>query len=179
MTKSSPPSLPFTAAAASIKEATARFFTAAETGDMTVLADILARFPGAAQWRTEPAPDEKPFGAHQTALIAAAERGHTDAVRLLLKHGADVNAQHDRGWTALMHAAWAGHDAVVEALTWHRADTKIRNENDADAATLARMRAHHDIGARIEKSGKEDNLAGYHSGLASATKALKPFRPKR
>jgi len=179
MTKFTSASLPFAAAAPSSKETAARFFAAAENGDVKTLADILASCPGAALWRTEPAPGENPFGAHQTALIAAASQGHADAMRLLLKHGADVNAQHDRNWSALMHAAWGGHAEAVEVLIWHRADVKIRNENDTDAATLARLRAHHDIGAIIEKSGKEDNLAGYHSGLASATKALKPLRPKR
>ena len=42
----------------------------------------------------------------RTALMLAAENGHTDIVNALAgTHGANVDAVDRDGWTALMHAA--------------------------------------------------------------------------
>ncbi len=40
-----------------------------------------------------------------TALMLAAEEGHTEAVNALLVNGANINAINKDGWTALMIAA--------------------------------------------------------------------------
>ena len=40
-----------------------------------------------------------------TPLSLAVSAGHEEAVRLLLREGADVNSADNRGVTALMHAA--------------------------------------------------------------------------
>ena len=51
-----------------------------------------------------------------TALLLAAFYGHTDAVRVLLDGGADVNAKSKKGMTALSSAQSNGHTAVVQLL---------------------------------------------------------------
>ena len=54
-----------------------------------------------------------------TALISAAAEGYSAIVEMLLKAGADVDAQtlHGyRGWSALMYAAREGHADIVRLL---------------------------------------------------------------
>jgi len=47
--------------------------------------------------------------------------GALEVVRLLLEHGADVEAKYNDGKTALQEAADRGHDKVVEFLREHGA----------------------------------------------------------
>ena len=51
-----------------------------------------------------------------TLLMAAAEKGHSGVVDLLLQRGANVNQQNSKGQAALRQAALGGHQPVVEAL---------------------------------------------------------------
>ncbi|WP_245273458.1 ankyrin repeat domain-containing protein [Mesorhizobium sp. WSM3224] len=53
----------------------------------------------------------------RTALIEAARNGHLDAVKLLVEHGADVNAADKTGRnSALIEAIKGRHFAVAEYL---------------------------------------------------------------
>lgn len=52
----------------------------------------------------------------RTPLIWAADRGHAELCKALLKRGADVNAQDDDGQTALHYAAMCGHIEIVRVL---------------------------------------------------------------
>jgi ankyrin repeat protein len=51
-----------------------------------------------------------------TALVRASEKGHEDAVRLLLARSARQELQGNGGWTALHLAAYKGHAGIVEQL---------------------------------------------------------------
>ena len=51
-----------------------------------------------------------------TALIVAAQGGHSTVVELLLHARAQVNAEHNDGFTALIAAAQNGHTKVVGCL---------------------------------------------------------------
>ncbi|XP_077590698.1 protein TANC2 isoform X2 [Stigmatopora nigra] len=54
-------------------------------------------------------------------LCVHAHLGHTDAVALLLDHGAQVDIQSEDGLTALAFAASAGHLDVITLLSQHKA----------------------------------------------------------
>jgi ankyrin repeat protein len=66
----------------------------------------------------------------ETALHLAAGEGHLEIVKLLLEHGADVNAKTAYE-TALHLAAGEGHLEIVKLLLEHGADvnakTAVRN----------------------------------------------------
>ena len=74
-----------------------------------------------------------------TPLQQAALAGRTEAVELLIRRGADVNAvARDRG-TALHAAAFLGHEKAVHALVQNGADinaANIRGETPLGLATI-------------------------------------------
>ena len=50
------------------------------------------------------------------SLIFASENGHSDAVKMLLKNGANANQKDEKGRTALTYAIENGHHEVVTSL---------------------------------------------------------------
>ena len=81
-------------------------------------------------------PNAPALGAGESPLMAAARGGGAAAVRLLLAHGADVDARD--GWrrqTALMMAAGnhEPHADVVRILLAHGADVHLRSRSTAEA----------------------------------------------
>lgn len=82
------------------------------------------------------------------ALGCAANKGHADIVRALLKAGAEVDANNgaagDRN-TALHIAAYAGHAEVVKALIEGGADATIKDYHGNTPLDLAAARHHADI----------------------------------
>lgn len=51
-----------------------------------------------------------------TPLMEASSAGHLDIVRMLISHGAKVNAQSSTGCTPLMYACAGGHQEVILVL---------------------------------------------------------------
>lgn len=85
-----------------------------------------------------------------TALIAAAQLGHVEAVRILIAHQAPLDHVNRRGWTALMEAivlgnGGANHVATVALLVKAGADTDIKDRQGATALVYARQRGYHDM----------------------------------
>lgn len=78
---------------------------------------------------------------NHSLLIEAAFRGCDEAVDLLLKSGADINAQDPDGYTALMHAY--GKPEKVKLLLACNPDLSLRNKNGDDALTLFRDKVIH------------------------------------
>ena len=60
------------------------------------------------------------------ALVKAAQGGHLDALKLLRRHGANLDAKDWTGSTALMGAARYGHAAVAAQLVEAGADATLR-----------------------------------------------------
>ncbi|XP_029443072.1 serine/threonine-protein phosphatase 6 regulatory ankyrin repeat subunit A-like [Rhinatrema bivittatum] len=54
-------------------------------------------------------------------LLAAAERGHTEVVKILLQNHARADVFDEHGKVALHLAAENGHDQIVDILLWHKA----------------------------------------------------------
>jgi len=106
-----------------VPEHAALFFEACAAGDVETLRRVLVSDPGLTHRRQDDA-----FGG--MGLHAAAKRGHVDAVRLLLKRGADPNAR-DTGdnATPLHFAAGGGHVETVRALLDAGAD--VHGDGDA------------------------------------------------
>ena len=72
------------------------------------------------------------------AFTFAAERGHTETVRILLDRGAKVNAKTSSGkQTALMKAAENGHTRIVKMLLDKGADPKVVDRYGYTAITFA------------------------------------------
>jgi ankyrin repeat protein/catechol 2,3-dioxygenase-like lactoylglutathione lyase family enzyme len=90
----------------------ALFFDACAKGDVGTLAQLLADDPGLARI-TNPEGDY----AGWTGLHTAAQGGHGEAVKLLLRHGADPNAREAGDNTYPLHWAAANrHLEIVRAL---------------------------------------------------------------
>jgi ankyrin repeat protein len=72
-----------------------------------------------------------------TPLHYAATGGNVAIVRLLLAHGARIDARSPNGTTPLMMAARYGSEEAVEALLAAGADRSLRNEQGLDAVAFA------------------------------------------
>src|SRR5262249_37459541 len=96
--------LPPPVLASEVKE---EFLAAARKGDAKTVETLLAKGVEV-NTKTE-------YGV--TALMYAADKGHLDVVKVLLKHKADVNAKDNfYGATALTWAAYRGHAKIVQSL---------------------------------------------------------------
>jgi len=89
--------------------------------------DVLARDPNAldrlfAECLTrEPKPADS-----QTPLVRMVDRGKSDAVRVLLEHGADIGARHPDGRSLVQLARDNGFQEIVELLQGHGAESQAR-----------------------------------------------------
>jgi ankyrin repeat protein len=75
-------------------------------------------------------------------LHAAAAGRSRDSVRILLEHGADVNAQQEGGWTALHAASQNGDVEMVQLLIASGAHVHTRAANNQNALDLALTKGH-------------------------------------
>jgi uncharacterized protein len=76
--------------------------------------------------------EKDPFGG-SSPLISAAVFGKTEAARILLDAGADVNFQNNDGSTALHTAAFFCRPEIVKMLLDKGADKTIKNKYGATA----------------------------------------------
>lgn len=68
-------------------------------------------------------------------LRNAAGEGYLELVRLLLDHGADINAKDDQGFTPLLWAAYSGRDDVCLLLVQRGADMEAESKRGETAIT--------------------------------------------
>ncbi|XP_070403086.1 protein TANC2 isoform X3 [Nothobranchius furzeri] len=78
-------------------------------------------------------------------LCVHAHLGHTDAVALLLDHGAKVDAQTNDGLTALGLAAAAGHLKIVILLSKHQAKVGHVDSSGRSVLVLSAQQGHLDV----------------------------------
>ena len=77
------------------------------------------------------------------------------AVRLLLEHGADINAQNHIGWTSLHWASINGALEVVRLLLEHGADVQVKNNSGWTALQVAAWYGHDEIVKLLREQGAE------------------------
>ena len=80
--------------------------------------------------------NERRHGDNWTALMLAAQYGHTETVKLLLDRGADVNTKTNYGNTALIKAAFYGLTEAATLLLDRGADIHA-TDNDGSSALMA------------------------------------------
>jgi len=84
-------------------------------------------------------------------LHSAASARNLEAARLLLEHGAPVNARQQGGWAPIHAAAQNGDRAMVELMLKHGADPRLSNDEGKAPAMVAREKAHPEIAALLEQ----------------------------
>lgn len=94
--------------------------SAAGTGDTARVAKLLEASPDAANTRDS--------FSKRTPLHFATEKDHLDVAELLLKKGADINAQDSMGMTALHWAIDRQQKGVVEFLLTNKARVDLQDE---------------------------------------------------
>lgn len=102
-----------------------------------------------------------PVGGSNTALMWAASEGYFDIFKILLEHGAEVNAKNAAGYTALMFAAESDRrDIVLALLDSPDLDSKcLGDRNNYQETVLMAMarQGQTDIVQRLVKMGAELN----------------------
>lgn len=83
-------------------------------------------------------------------LHAAVAGRSLEAVKVLLAHGADVNARQQVGYTPLMGAAAAGRDDITDLLLARGADPSQTSDDGKTAAVIASEHGHPQLGSRLQ-----------------------------
>ena len=83
--------------------------------------------------------------AKYTALILAAEEGHTSCVNLLCLAGVDIDAKNKFGKSALIMAAEFGRKDVVEVLCRKKANVNAVSDKQKSALMLASLKGHWEV----------------------------------
>jgi len=92
---------------------------------------------------------------NEDPLILSSVFGHHEVARLLLKHGAGVNAQYDFADSPLYRAATWGHIEFVRLLLKHGADVHIRGFDNCTPFQIATKRGHHETAQLLLEHGNE------------------------
>ena len=84
-------------------------------------------------------------------LHSAASARNFEAARLLLEHGAPINARQQGGWGPIHAAAQNGDREMVDLFLKHGADSEIANDAGKTPAMVARDKGHTQIADLLEK----------------------------
>jgi uncharacterized protein len=83
-------------------------------------------------------------------LHSAASSRNLAAARLLVEHGAPVNARQQAGWVPIHAAAQNGDQEMVDLLLAHGADVDITNNDGKTPAMVAKNKGHAKIASLLE-----------------------------
>ena len=106
------------------------------------------------------------MGTLNEKLIAAAEAGNTEAVRRLLREGADMNAVNSQGRTAVMAATYNHQTETVRALIQAGADINIRDNRLDNPLLYAGAEGLLDIVKLAVDAGADPTLTNRYGGTA-------------
>ncbi|XP_033472133.2 uncharacterized protein ankrd50l [Epinephelus lanceolatus] len=107
-----------------------------------------------------------------TALRSAAWGGHSEAVRLLLDAGADVDGCDSEGRTALRAAAWGGHEEIVLTLLNYGAQVDKADSKGRTPLIAAAYMGHHEAVEILLDHNADVNLADGDGRTALSVAAL-------
>ncbi|KAL2084257.1 hypothetical protein ACEWY4_019775 [Coilia grayii] len=100
-------------------------------------------------------------------LHLAVQSGNKEQVKLLLKHGADINAVDNKsGRSPLMHAVEADNMAMVNLLIEYRCDVNAQSYSGNTALHSACGRGHIEAVRTLLKNGADSSLKNYHNDTA-------------
>jgi uncharacterized protein len=106
-----------------------------------------------------------PIATGETPLMTCASTGTTEAVRLLIARGADVNAKEpSQNQTALMWAAAERHPDVVRTLIEHRADLQARTRKGFTALHFAAREGDLESARLLLAAGVDINIRSQPDG---------------
>ncbi|KAM0426005.1 hypothetical protein ACHAPT_008634 [Fusarium lateritium] len=78
-----------------------------------------------------------------------------ETVKMLLQHGADVEACDAEDWNALRTATYHGWTSIVQTLLEHKADLHARDKGGDDALQLAALGDHKEIAEILLEQGAD------------------------
>lgn len=141
------------------------FIEAARQGDNTTVAKFLAA--GLDVNLIDKRDDER-----STILMVAAMAGKTDTVKLLLDHGAAINAKTKKGRTALTWASWRGMTDTVRVLLAAGADINSRDSMGSTPLTFAVSRNRTETVAVLLNAGAKTEFHHTETGQTALIDAV-------
>jgi len=126
------------------------FLLAGALGDVAILKLLIAAKPGPDFTRVNR------YGG--SALIPACERGHVEAVKLLIKAGVPIDHVNRLGWTGLLEAIILSdggkpHQQIVTALIKAGADVDLADKDGVTPLQHAKARGYAKIVQSLEAAG--------------------------
>ncbi|KAH6637880.1 ankyrin repeat domain-containing protein [Boeremia exigua] len=101
-------------------------------------------------------------GEYSNALQAALREGYQEIAIILLRKGANVNAQCGEYSNALQAASAGGYEEVVRLLTENATDIDAQSRSYSDALFLASAEGHNEVvKLLLEKGAKAGDYDGY------------------
>ncbi|MCZ2808354.1 MAG: ankyrin repeat domain-containing protein [Candidatus Bathyarchaeota archaeon] len=116
-------------------ELTKAMITATQTGDVEQVKKLIKKNPRLVNTHQN---DKEGF----TPLRMATINGHAEVVRVLLAHGANVNARDEKGATPLFWAANRGNAEVMELLLDKGAEIEAQTQEEFTPLTMAASNGH-------------------------------------
>ena len=89
-----------------------------------------------------------------TPLMIAAGNDKLQAVKCLLKQGADPSLQDNDGWNVLHYASRSGNVAIIEEILSHGVDIESRNNSCETPLMLAQINGKSEAMAFLSKGTK-------------------------
>ena len=102
---------------------------------------------------------------NSSPLMWAAQEGHTNVIRLLLDHGAQIDLHNEGGETALTIAAYNSHSEAVSELLLRGADETLADNGGLTALQWAEKKGNNDA--------PQSTTAASYTGLSAAFSSSK------
>ncbi len=120
---------------------------------------VLSDFGNIAEWLiTSRSQDPDELNSHKTPLYYASGDGNLKVAQLLIKHGADVNAQRSFGWRPLHFASNNGRLEILRLLVGSGADVNARDNDDWTPLFLASVEGHPEVVRFLLENGADPNV---------------------